>query len=205
MVGNADALVGMPRRDGFGALFCAKPRAAAPIKYENAPGHAGVITTDLRPRVSAVASLGAYSGRLHRPGADPMHAILEENPMPLTATQIEELHSRLLKERARLKGEGESVLASVRDTEREVGDEMDAAETSRIQGDATLPTEQERELLAEIERALGRIEAGTYDVSELTGEPIEYARLAAVPWARLTASEQEDLEHEMAARRRMGV
>jgi len=125
--------------------------------------------------------------------------------MPLTVMQIEDLRARLLTERARLKGGGESVLASVRDTEREVGDEMDAAETSRIQGDATIRTEQERELLAEIERALGRIEAGTYGVSELTGEPIEYARLAAVPWARFTASEQEDLEHEMAARRRMGT
>jgi RNA polymerase-binding transcription factor DksA len=32
-------------------------------------------------------------------------------------------------------------------------------------------------------------------VSELSGEPIDFARLEAVPWARYTAAEQEDLEH----------
>jgi DnaK suppressor protein len=77
---------------------------------------------------------------------------------------------------------------------------MDAAETSRNQGDAAIRSEHERELLAQIDRALGRMDAGTYGVSELTGEPIEYARLMAVPWARYTASEQEDLERELVAR-----
>ena len=121
--------------------------------------------------------------------------------MPITATQIQNLRARLLAERARLNGDDESVLSPVRGVEPEVGDEMDAAETSRSQGDAALRSEQERRLLVEIDQALGRIEAGTYGLSELTGEPIEYARLAALPWARFTAREQEEIEHEMAARR----
>jgi DnaK suppressor protein len=121
--------------------------------------------------------------------------------MPLTAKQIGDLRSRLLAERARLKGDDDSVLSPIRDTQPDVGDEMDAAEMSRNQADAAARSEQERGLLAEIELALGRIDAGTYGVSELTGEPIEYARLAAVPWARFSAREQEELEREMSARR----
>jgi len=121
--------------------------------------------------------------------------------MPFTTIQIENLRARLLAERARLGGDGESILSPLRGADREVGDEMDDAETSRSQGDAAIRSEHERELLAQIDRALGRIDAGTYGISELTGEPIEYARLQAVPWARYTAQEQEDLEHELNARR----
>ena len=44
--------------------------------------------------------------------------------------------------------------------------------------------ERERVLLAEVERALAKIRTGTYGIGEKTGDPIPYARLAAVPWAR---------------------
>ena len=120
--------------------------------------------------------------------------------MSLTATQIKELRTRLLAEHARLKGDEAKVLSPIRGTQPEVGDEMDAAGASQIQGDAALRSEHEHGLLVEIEHALGRIDAGTYGVSEVTGEPIEYARLAAVPWARFTAREQEELERERVAR-----
>jgi RNA polymerase-binding protein DksA len=45
--------------------------------------------------------------------------------------------------------------------------------------------ENAEHLLAEIEDALGRIEAGTYGTCESCGTPIGEERLAAVPWARL--------------------
>ena len=44
--------------------------------------------------------------------------------------------------------------------------------------------EGERELLREIDAALGRIQDGTYGVCEATGRPISKARLKARPWAR---------------------
>jgi RNA polymerase-binding transcription factor DksA len=44
--------------------------------------------------------------------------------------------------------------------------------------------ERERALLAEVERALAKLDQGTYGVSEKTGAPITYERLAAMPWAR---------------------
>jgi len=35
-----------------------------------------------------------------------------------------------------------------------------------------------------IDRALQKIEAGTYGVCEDTGQPIPYERLSLIPWAR---------------------
>lgn len=43
----------------------------------------------------------------------------------------------------------------------------------------------ERGLLAEIDAALGRIEAGTYGICTNCGRPISEERLEALPWASL--------------------
>ena len=46
-------------------------------------------------------------------------------------------------------------------------------------------------LLADVERALAKLDAGSYGVSEDSGAPIPLERLEAVPWARRTAAEEE--------------
>lgn len=46
-------------------------------------------------------------------------------------------------------------------------------------------------LLDDVERALAKLEAGAYGLSEDSGRPIPLARLEAVPWARRTAEEEE--------------
>jgi len=51
-------------------------------------------------------------------------------------------------------------------------------------------------LLEDVERALAKLDAGTYGVSEDSDEPIPYARLALVPWARRTVTEEERLEQK---------
>ncbi len=52
----------------------------------------------------------------------------------------------------------------------------------------------EQALLAEVDHALSKVAAGTFGVSEISGEPIPFARLEAVPWARADAHELELLE-----------
>ncbi len=52
----------------------------------------------------------------------------------------------------------------------------------------------EQEALAEIEAAITRIKNGTYGVCEVTGEPIDKDRLAAVPFTRYSAAAQKELE-----------
>lgn len=54
----------------------------------------------------------------------------------------------------------------------------------------------EQDALYEIEEALERIRNGTYGICELTGRPIEPARLAAIPWTRFTAEAEQRLERE---------
>jgi len=111
----------------------------------------------------------------------------------LTATQIAKLRERLLAERARVQADA-STLSPVREPDERSADPMDEAESNVVQHEALGRAAHDRSHLADIERALAKIEAGTYGVSELSGEPIGYGRLDAVPWARFTAVEQEDLE-----------
>ena len=50
------------------------------------------------------------------------------------------------------------------------------------------------ERLARVERALAKIDAGTYGLSDVSGERIPKERLNAVPDAITTLREQEDSE-----------
>jgi DnaK suppressor protein len=71
---------------------------------------------------------------------------------------------------------------------------MDEAEANLVQHEALGRAAHDRTKLALVERALQKVEAGTYGISELSGEPIGYARLSAVPWTRFSVDEQEQLE-----------
>ena len=59
----------------------------------------------------------------------------------------------------------------------------------------------EQDALYEIDEALNRIRDGTYGKCELTGKPIEAARLEAIPWTRFSASAEKQLEREGAVKR----
>ena len=51
--------------------------------------------------------------------------------------------------------------------------------------------------LRDIDDAFGRLEAGTYGTSVLSGQPIPDERLEAVPWAKYTVAEQARAEREL--------
>jgi len=74
-------------------------------------------------------------------------------------------------------------------------DPMDAATRASDEAEVLGLAHQERALLTEIDHALQKLDGGTYGVSEVSGKPIPIERLRAVPWARLTAQEEEELEH----------
>lgn len=114
---------------------------------------------------------------------------------PLTQSQVASLHERLLAERARLQASVESV-ALVREPRERSAEDMDEAEASLVQHEALGRVAHERNRLALIDRALSKIANGTYGISELSEEPIGYPRLNAVPWARFTAEEQEQVERQ---------
>ncbi len=55
-------------------------------------------------------------------------------------------------------------------------------------------TAKEFDMLNQVERALHKIEEGTYGVCDLSGEDIPLPRLEAVPYATMTVKAQERLE-----------
>jgi DnaK suppressor protein len=118
-----------------------------------------------------------------------------ESPAPVTPTQLAKLRARLMADRARLLSAG-NTMSSVREAAEPSADVMDEAEASLTQHEALVRSAHDRSHLANIERALAKMDAGTYGLSELSGEPLGFPRLEAVPWARFTAAEQEQIERE---------
>lgn len=109
-------------------------------------------------------------------------------PSTLTKAQLDELRGRLEDERARILSTlGRAAPgAPERDQEVEI-EEAAQRQTERARG---LEVEaRQRALLADVERALAKLASGGYGTSERTGEPIPYARLRAVPWAREAVDE----------------
>jgi DnaK suppressor protein len=53
---------------------------------------------------------------------------------------------------------------------------------------------QETNALTEIDKALERIESGSYGICEMSGQPIPASRLKAIPFARFTVEWQAEIE-----------
>ncbi|AKU98723.1 C4-type zinc finger protein, DksA/TraR family [Labilithrix luteola] len=112
--------------------------------------------------------------------------------MKLTTKDRESFRVALESKRAELLRAHDRNLAAATHLEEEsLPDPMDAATRATAEGELLGLARQERGLLAEIDRALAKLDAGTYGVSELSGRPIPIERLRVLPWARLTADEEE--------------
>jgi DnaK suppressor protein len=101
----------------------------------------------------------------------------------LTKTQLDELRRRLEEERARILRVIQAPGAGAPPEAR--GPELEETAQRAVERDQRLGIlAREHALLAEIERALAKLDTGKYGLSEKTGAPIPYERLAALPWAR---------------------
>ncbi|MEX0985090.1 MAG: TraR/DksA C4-type zinc finger protein [Actinomycetota bacterium] len=111
----------------------------------------------------------------------------------LTKPEIAELRTRLLEEQSELQAqlttiEDGTFAASQSDLSGDVGIDDESADA----GSATFEREKDlsiennvRDLMQKIERALKRIDDGTYGVCERCGKPIEKARVKALPYVDL--------------------
>lgn len=110
-----------------------------------------------------------------------------------TEAELAEVHDRLAAEAAALRTDIER---SESDIKLRLGDAVgDAGDDQADVGAKTFEREHElalthnaRELLAQNERAIARIEAGTYGTCESCGDAIGKARLQAFPRATLCVS-----------------
>lgn len=71
-----------------------------------------------------------------------------------------------------------------------VGDSVDESLRIYDREDETDSNERDMETLEQVNRALERIDAGTYGVSEVSGKPIPIERLEAVPYATTLVGEE---------------
>jgi DnaK suppressor protein len=79
------------------------------------------------------------------------------------------------------------------DTQPDSGDE--SQDMFNREMDATIG-EQAGQRLRDVERALEKVDEGTYGLSDESGEPIARGRLEAVPEALRTMDEQQSFERE---------
>ena len=111
----------------------------------------------------------------------------------LTSQEIGELRTRLESEREELADqlttiEDQAFAATQSDISGDVGvdDESADAGTATFEREKELSIEQNvRDLIQKIDRALKRIEDGTYGICEVCGKPIEKARIKALPYVDL--------------------
>jgi RNA polymerase-binding transcription factor len=106
--------------------------------------------------------------------------------------ELERARSLLTAEQARLRESLADVGASQaedRQAESETGDLADPAQSLEAQGIDDAVAASLRDRLAAVERALQRVDDGTYGRSIRSGEPIPDARLEADPSAELTVEE----------------
>jgi DnaK suppressor protein len=116
-----------------------------------------------------------------------------------TDAELAQVHDRLAAEAAELRadiGKAESDIADrLSDAVGDAGDDQAdvGAKTFEREHELAL-AHNSRELLEQNERALARIEAGTYGICESCGEPIGKARLQAFPRATLcvTCKQREE-------------
>jgi RNA polymerase-binding protein DksA len=111
----------------------------------------------------------------------------------LTTKEIDELRTRLLQERAEL----DEQLTTIEDTsfaqtQSDLSGDVGLDDESADAGTATFEREKDlsiennvRDLIQKIDRALGKMERGTYGVCDVCGKPIEKARVKALPYVDL--------------------
>ena len=99
------------------------------------------------------------------------------------------LRARLEQERDRLHGlqsSSEDIRQNLPGDRTTIGDVEDFSEMGydlTVQGTEQALEQNDQRLLAQVERALLRMEQGSYGISEITGQPISAERLDALPWA----------------------
>jgi DnaK suppressor protein len=116
------------------------------------------------------------------------------NEAGLDPKQLETLKQKLQQMRAELASRRSGELRGRTDLASEVEDEGDAAVRANNEDTLVTLAEADHARLAEIDHALLKFEKGTYGLDEDSEEPIGFARLQVLPWARYGADTQERIE-----------
>lgn len=117
--------------------------------------------------------------------------------MPLKKAEIAKFKQHLDEMRAQLLRTLQGSTAEVKTPDEATGYSQHQADQGTDDFDRTISLEvttKEFKLLKQIDRALEKIEDGTYGICDITGEDIPIPRLEAVPYATMTVKAQEKVE-----------
>lgn len=117
--------------------------------------------------------------------------------MPLKKAQIEVFKKRLEALRNELLRTLDGATKEVKKPDEATGYSQHQADQGTDDFDRTISlqvTTKEYGILRQIERALEKIEEGTYGICDISDEEIPLARLEAVPYATMTVKAQEKFE-----------
>lgn len=119
----------------------------------------------------------------------------------MTPDQLSRFKQMLLDEKARLQSERGMYVADDRaDSEEDAAGELSHGDVNDPADEATNLFDRERDraaidnmsnILAKVDRALAKMDEGTYGLSDINGVPIPLERLEVLPYA-LTTVDQED-------------
>ncbi|ANP54504.1 RNA polymerase-binding protein DksA [Streptomyces griseochromogenes] len=159
-----------------GAARAAKQTGATTVVAKKTPGTATAEQTAVPKARIAAAEPGELAVR---PGEDPW-----------TPEEVAEARAELTAEALRLKTEisssEESLVGLMRDSGDGAGDDQADTGTKNITREHEMAlAANAREMLIQTERALERLDAGTYGLCENCGNPIGKARMQAFPRATL--------------------
>jgi DnaK suppressor protein len=121
----------------------------------------------------------------------------------LSSADLKALRAALEAKRAELQRDVSTDISEGTHSEEfaEVRDAAERAERTEEEEELLDLADQESTLLSQINRALGKMDKGTYGLSEESGLPIPLERLRAVPWARFIAEEEAEIERRRREKR----
>lgn len=161
-----------------GAAEAAKTTGATTVVAKKTPG-------------TATAAGKATAVPKARPAtAEPGELAVRPGEAPWTSEEVAEARAELLAEVVRLRAEitnsEESLAGLMRDSGDGAGDDQADTGTKNITREHEMAlAANAREMLEQTERALDRLDAGTYGLCENCGNPIGKARMQAFPRATL--------------------
>lgn len=112
-------------------------------------------------------------------------------------SDLDKFKKRLLEMRAPLVGALKETTEQVKSVDEVKGYSQHQADEGTDDFGRTISlsvSNKEQGILRQIDRALEKIEDGTYGVCDISGKPIPMKRLEAIPYATMTVEAQEQLE-----------
>lgn len=164
------------------AVSTAPPAAASSTPPKRTSG-AKTTTSSAKAHVPVATTTPTAKRAVKKPVAD----------VPVADKFLQEQHALLLSERATyvqqaesLRAEAEQLAAEMEPGDSQFDEESGEGDTMNVERERDLAlSAQARAAVDEIDRALAKIDAGTYGICERCGEPIKKARLKALPYAAL--------------------